>query len=309
MAALCNISAIFSGALLPVPLLQTFCLQAGIISCLQALSALFLQPALLSLDLQRRRTFHVDILCCLTSHPDNPLTLAGRPRAPIPGTGPASASGPDRPLAARCLRLLSPRVAVQRLLVPCLRRLPAKALVVTAAAATVGASGFGIAQLSYGLDFATVVPRDSQEHAFVEAHNSLLGVYNFQVRSWLRHLLVRETSLFSSSSPQVSTGEAFDYANGQRLLRRFFESLRRVPEVMGAEPGPPAAFWLDALRDWLLTIQAAYRADVRRGAIDTRTGNWSPNATRDGLTGLLLLVQTGRDQPLDLTRVSFRNSI
>ena len=77
---------------------------------------------------------------------------------------------------------------------------------------------------------------------------------------------------------------------------------------MGAEAGPPASFWLDALRDWLRLVQTAYRADVRRGAIDTRTGHWNANATRDGLTGLLLLIQTGRDQePVDLTRVSARN--
>lgn len=183
LCSLCNSTAIFSGALLPVPLMRTFCLQAGIVSCLQALSALLLQPALLSLDLQRRRAFRVDFLCCLSSRPENPLTLAGRP-SPLNAT---SAGNPPRPTACRrCLRFLSPRFAVRRLLVPCLRRIPAKALVVTVAAAAVGASGFGIAQLSYGLDFAAVVPRDSSEHDFVKAHHRFLGVYNFQVRKLFR---------------------------------------------------------------------------------------------------------------------------
>ncbi|VDN17798.1 unnamed protein product [Dibothriocephalus latus] len=56
--------------------------------------------------------------------------------------------------------------------------------------------------------------------------------------------------------------------------------------------------WLDAMADWLETVQAAFDRDRNLGHISS-TGFWTANASALGVLGLRLIVQTNHGLQLD----------
>ncbi|KAL0966060.1 hypothetical protein UPYG_G00290300 [Umbra pygmaea] len=62
-----NMTAFFMAALVPIPALRAFSLQAAIIVVFNFAMVLLIFPAILSLDLHRREDKRLDILCCLYS--------------------------------------------------------------------------------------------------------------------------------------------------------------------------------------------------------------------------------------------------
>lgn len=64
LTGLTNVAAFFAAAIIPIPALRTFCLQAGILLVFNLVAMLLVFPAMVSLDLRRRRSGRKDILCC-----------------------------------------------------------------------------------------------------------------------------------------------------------------------------------------------------------------------------------------------------
>lgn len=64
LTGLSNVSAFFAAAIIPIPALRTFCLQTGILLLFNLAAMLLIFPAMVSLDLRRRRSGRKDILCC-----------------------------------------------------------------------------------------------------------------------------------------------------------------------------------------------------------------------------------------------------
>lgn len=64
LTGISNVSAFFAAALIPIPALRVFCLQAGILLLFNLAAMLLVFPAMVSLDLRRRRSGRADILCC-----------------------------------------------------------------------------------------------------------------------------------------------------------------------------------------------------------------------------------------------------
>uniref|UniRef100_A0A671XPJ9 Patched 2 n=1 Tax=Sparus aurata TaxID=8175 RepID=A0A671XPJ9_SPAAU len=62
-----NMIAFFMAALVPIPALRAFSLQAAIVVVFNFVMVLLIFPAILSLDLHRREDKRLDILCCLYS--------------------------------------------------------------------------------------------------------------------------------------------------------------------------------------------------------------------------------------------------
>lgn len=71
LTGLCTVSAFFAAAIIPIPVLRTFCLQAGILLLFNLGAMLLIFPAMISLDLRRRRSGRRDILCCCLPAPIN----------------------------------------------------------------------------------------------------------------------------------------------------------------------------------------------------------------------------------------------
>lgn len=64
LTGLSNICAFFAAVAIPIPALKFFCLQSGILLSFNLITMLLVFPAMISLDLQRRRSGRADIFCC-----------------------------------------------------------------------------------------------------------------------------------------------------------------------------------------------------------------------------------------------------
>lgn len=64
LTALSNMFAFFAAAIIPIPALRVFSLQAAVLVFFNLGCTLLVFPAVVSLDLRRRRSGRVDILCC-----------------------------------------------------------------------------------------------------------------------------------------------------------------------------------------------------------------------------------------------------
>lgn len=64
LTGLTNVATFFAAAIIPIPALRTFCMQAAIVLLFNLAAMLLIFPAMVSLDLRRRRSGRRDILCC-----------------------------------------------------------------------------------------------------------------------------------------------------------------------------------------------------------------------------------------------------
>ncbi|XP_003761358.3 protein patched homolog 1 isoform X1 [Sarcophilus harrisii] len=67
LTSISNVTAFFMAALIPIPALRAFSLQAAIVVVFNFAMVLLIFPAILSMDLYRREDRRLDIFCCFTS--------------------------------------------------------------------------------------------------------------------------------------------------------------------------------------------------------------------------------------------------
>lgn len=65
LSSVSNACAFFAAAIIPIPALRAFSLQAGILVLFNLATLLMVFPAIMSLDMKRRVANRVDLLCCL----------------------------------------------------------------------------------------------------------------------------------------------------------------------------------------------------------------------------------------------------
>ncbi|KAF0297659.1 Protein patched [Amphibalanus amphitrite] len=316
LTSLCNVMAFLSAAILPIPALRHFSLQAGILVLFNVLSILFIFPAMLSLDLRRRRARAYDIVCCWSERPAGDAAAepssegaprraeppAARPGPPPPSvftitapplpvdagvkTAPPSLTAAPAPASARVVRCsaagrwLDLPWLVRRYYSVWLLRRPVRLLVLLASLAAAGLGVWGAAQLRDGLDLTDVVPRGSDEFAFLEAQRRYFGFFEMVA---------------------VTQGD-FEYPTNQELLHQYHQAFTRVPSVIKNDDGGLPDFWLALFRDWLIDLQSAFDRDWRLGLIDNE--RWHQNASEEGVLAYKLLVQTGRvDDPINKSQL------
>lgn len=70
LSSLSKVLAFVAAALIPIPALRIFSLQSAILSLFHLGTMLLVFPAVISLDLKRRRAGRADLLCCCLPAPD-----------------------------------------------------------------------------------------------------------------------------------------------------------------------------------------------------------------------------------------------
>lgn len=176
---------------------------------------------------------------------------------------------------------LSINYLVRIYFVPLLQRKPIKALVLVIFLSLLVVSILGCIKVNDGLDLTDIVPRDTNEHRFLDFQRKYFSFFYMYA---------------------VTKGN-FDYPNNQKLLYEYHQSFTRVGAIIKNDDGGLPQFWLSMFRDWLLTLQEAFDRDWAGGCI-TRE-RWYKNASDDGIHAYKLLVQTGRvDSPTDKGLVS-----
>ncbi|XP_063239039.1 protein patched [Bacillus rossius redtenbacheri] len=323
LSSLSNICAFFSAAIIPVPALRVFSLQAAVLMVFNLGATLLVFPALVSLDLWRRRSGRADLpCCCLPAAPGGgwPCLPPPPPVAPDPPRKLqtiARALPPDRQQTVTVLAPPAPASpqapecwvgSTRELLTgdpekggraPCqprdwsLSRLAARHYAPLLArprvkAACAGALALVLAASSWG---ATKV-RDGLELTDVVPQGTDQHAF-----------LAAQGRYFGFYDMRAVTTGDFEYPTNQRLLHEYHEGFMRVPSVVKNDDGGLPDFWLSMFRDWLTNLQRAFDRDWRRGSITQE--RWFANASDEGILAYKLLVQTGHvDNPVDKSLVA-----
>ncbi|XP_075216920.1 protein patched isoform X2 [Lycorma delicatula] len=321
LTSLSNMFAFFAAAIIPIPALRVFSLQAAILAFFNLAAMLLVFPALVSLDLRRRRSGRVDFLCCCLPGPGG-VSHWPCMEAPIPKkraqVGPEKlqaitrALPPDRQQTVTVLAPSSVQASTSWIgsnehlesgseniveeslcsitwtwsqlaesYAEFISRRPIKLMTLFLLIGVLLASIWGVTKVSDGLDLTDIVPQNTSEYSFLSAQSRYFGFYNMYA---------------------VTQGD-FEYPTNQRLLYEYHEAFMRVPNVIKNDNGGLPEFWLGLFRDWLIGLQKAFEHDWRRGSITQE--RWFSNASDEGILAYKLLVQTGHvDNPIDKSLVT-----
>ncbi|XP_049539908.1 LOW QUALITY PROTEIN: protein patched [Anopheles darlingi] len=291
-------AAFFAATLIPVPALRVFCLQGAILIVFNLASVMLVFPAMISLDLRRRRSGRSDVLCCclpalpgLTSdassrqryhYHQQPQQIQPQQQQQMPNVEaqrPEEDSLIDCP-SKSCFSFSISKFAHKHY-APFIAKSSVKVCAMLLLSSILGVSLFASMKLPDGLELTDLVPQNTNEHRFLSVQGKLFGFY----------------SMFA-----VTQGD-FEYPNNQKLLHEYHEAYVRVSHVIKNDNGGLPDFWLSLFRDWLSNLQKAFDRDYREGRITQE--RWFPNASNDAILAYKLLVQTGHvDNPIDKSLVT-----
>lgn len=278
-AAATTIGSFLAAVLIPVPALKVFCLQAAIVICFNLATALLVFPAMISLDLRRRQSGRADFFCCcLPPWKTKPAIQINNLHGC--NNNPSSAEQGLLTYSEKNCSTFSLSQFAYKFYAPLLITSTAKFFGMLLYACCIGFCLFHALKLQDGLDLFDIVPKNTNEHKFLNAQSDLFGFYN----------------MFA-----VTQGD-FEYPTNQKLLHEYHEAFVRVPHVIKNDNGGLPEFWLSMFRDWLVNLQSAFDRDRREGRITLE--RWYNNASTDAILAYKLLVQTGHvDNPIDKSLV------
>jgi patched 1 len=307
LGSLSKIGVFFAAAIIPIPALRTLSLQAAVLLLFHLISMMLVLPALISLDLRRRRAGQSDLLCCMEPVRSKPKPDLIRPTRPVrqaitralppdrhivttvlaPEASEGAWERADAPLKPSSLeegwpvpacvkKCSSLKKLVQNSYGPAITSPAVKTVVMMALIAVLVLSGLGVTRLRDGLELTELVPGETDEHSFLSAQNEYFGFY----------------------SMYAVTQGGFEYPSGQKMLYEYHKAFLRVNKVLRNDDGGLPPFWLSLFRDWLIDLQNAFERDWRENRITAE--RWFSNASDQGILAYKLLVQTGRvDHPID----------
>jgi len=323
LTAACNIAAFLAAAVIPIPALRAFALQAAILIAFNLLSMLLIYPAFMAIDLRRVASKKLDILCCYSGgqkaeNEANNVTIvegksAARGSTASLDSGRSSRHLVDEAAAAAHSRSTStPPPAYSTVMGGAEADEQDQSSDEQVSSATPKYTLSWFAQKHY----APFIAKAPVKVLVVLACISLTGagLWGFvKVKDGLdlAEVVPRNTSVHDFLSAQkkyfgfyhmhaVTQGN-FEYPQNQALIYDYQNAFVRVPKVIKNDDGGLPEFWLSLFRNWLVKLQSAFDDDFADGLI--WEGGWDDeNASVDGIFAYKLLVQTGHvDYPVDET--------
>uniref|UniRef100_A0A671LH12 Protein patched homolog 1-like n=1 Tax=Sinocyclocheilus anshuiensis TaxID=1608454 RepID=A0A671LH12_9TELE len=336
MTSISNVTAFFMAALIPIPALRAFSLQAAVVVVFNFAMVLLIFPAILSMDLYRREDRRFDIFCCFVSRCSPPPSYSShsfaqhtqitmqstvqlrteydprtqayyttaephshisvQPYAPNPNPNHNNNNNNNRNNSSSAG---STRDLLSQFGESSLRCLEPPCSRWTFAS---------FAEKHY----APFLLQPTTKAVVIFLFLALLGVSLYgttRVRDGLEltDIVPRETGeydfiraqfrYFSFYNMYVVTQKA-DYAQIQPQLYELHQHFGTVKYVLWEENGQLPHMWLHYFRDWLQGLQEAFDKDWQAGTITQ--GNYR-NGSDDGVLAYKLLVQTGRrDKPVNM---------
>uniref|UniRef100_A0A673YP45 Patched 2 n=1 Tax=Salmo trutta TaxID=8032 RepID=A0A673YP45_SALTR len=327
-----NMIAFFMAALVPIPALRAFSLQAAIIVVFNFAMVLLIFPAILSLDLHRREDKRLDILCCFYS-PCSSRVIQIQPQefsditttvqaftqcdaagqhivTILPPTSQISTSPPSVVVASS--PLFSPSSSTRDLLAQMDESKEARECVPL--------PFFRWNLSSFARDkYAPLLLKPESKVVVVVLFVALLGLSLYGTTMvhdglYLTDIVPRDTKeydfinaqfkYFSFYNMYLVTMDGFDYARSQRLLIQLHNSFISVKYVVKDSDQQLPRMWLHYFQDWLRGLQAAFDADWESGRI---TWDNYRNGTEDGVLAYKLLIQTGsKKDPFNYNQLTSR---
>ncbi|XP_063512715.1 protein patched homolog 2 isoform X1 [Pongo pygmaeus] len=331
-----NVAAFLMAALVPIPALRAFSLQAAIVVGCTFVAVMLVFPAILSLDLRRRHCQRLDVLCCFSS-PCSARVIQILPQELGDGTVPVGVAH----LTATVQAFTHCEASSQHVVTI----LPPQAHLVPPPSDPLGSELFSPGGSTRDLlgqegetrqkaackslpcarwnlahfaryQFAPLLLQSHAKAIVLVLFGALLGLSLYGAtlvqdglaltdvvpRGTKEHaFLSAQLRYFSLYEVALVTQGGFDYAHSQRAL---FDLHQRFSSLKAVLP-PPATqaprTWLHYYRNWLQGIQAAFDQDWASGRI---TRHSYRNGSEDGALAYKLLIQTGDAQePLDFSQV------
>uniref|UniRef100_A0A8C0AUN5 Patched 2 n=1 Tax=Buteo japonicus TaxID=224669 RepID=A0A8C0AUN5_9AVES len=290
LTSVSNMIAFFMAALVPIPALRAFSLQAAVVVVFNFAMVLFVFPAILSLDLHRREKRRLDILCCFYS-PCSSRVIQIQPQEladandnhachPSPYGHPGVATSTQITTTVQVLREVG---GWQGTLPDPL--LSSQAVVVVLFLALLGLSLYGTTMVHDGLYLTDIVPRDTKAHAFISAQFKYFSFYNMFI---------------------VTKG-GFHYPGAQAALLSLHQAFSTVKYVVREGNRDLPKMWLHYFQDWLRGLQATFDRDWQAGRI---THDSYRNGSEDGALAYKLLIQTGnKKEPFNFNQLTTRRLV
>lgn len=270
--AFTTILAFFAAAMIPIPALKVFCIQSAIVMCFNLAASMLVFPAMISLDLRRRKSGRTDVFCCFLPPWKRPQNMANGNNNYMHG----SERGLIAKYAEKSASCFSLSTFAYQHYASFVMQSSVKFFGTLTFMGLMGFALFNVPKLRDGLDLYDLVPKNTLEHKFLRVQSGMFSFY----------------SMFA-----VTQGD-FEYPTNQKLLYEYHDAFVRVPQVIKNDNGGLPDFWLSLFRDWLDNLQNAFDREFREGKITQET--WTKNASTNAILGYKLLVQTGHvDNPID----------
>lgn len=266
MTSINNILSFLTGTILPIPALRSFCAQSSILLTFNLIAILTLYPAIISLDLRRRKRSRRDMCCwsiAKNSFPQEDSYTIGinvKPHLQEKAVGetlPAyhnlysrndredDIEGDVKPWTLHAF--------LRHYYVPFLKRGSTKTLILLICACMFFAGLFGIHRASYGLELSDVLPEHTAPAAFLRARDRYFSFY----------------PMFA-----VLKGPNIDYARDQHRIDNYRLSIAQSKFIVKVENGEPSEkYWLGLMRSWLSRLQLKLDNAVAQGKFDLVTGD------------------------------------
>uniref|UniRef100_A0A8C4DUF8 SSD domain-containing protein n=1 Tax=Dicentrarchus labrax TaxID=13489 RepID=A0A8C4DUF8_DICLA len=323
-----NMIAFFMAALVPIPALRAFSLQAAIVVVFNFAMVLLIFPAILSLDLHRREDKRLDILCCLYSPcSDRVIHLSPHELSDAgeqPHT-PTTATAHTHQYTAGSTITTSTQITTT-LFTP--TSSSTRDLLAQVEDSKSGKKCVPLPFLHWNLSsfarekYAPLLLKPKSKAIVVVLFLGLLGLSLYGTTMvhdglYLTDIVPRDTKeydfidaqfkYFSFYNMYLVTMDGFDYARSQRLLIQLHNAFNSVKYVVRDSDNKLPRMWLHYFQDWLRGLQSAFDADWQAGRI---TSDSYRNGTEDGALAYKLLIQTGsKKEPFNYSQLTSRRLV
>uniref|UniRef100_A0A8C4DX70 SSD domain-containing protein n=1 Tax=Dicentrarchus labrax TaxID=13489 RepID=A0A8C4DX70_DICLA len=325
-----NMIAFFMAALVPIPALRAFSLQAAIVVVFNFAMVLLIFPAILSLDLHRREDKRLDILCCLYSPcSDRVIHLSPHELSDAgeqPHTPTTATAHTHQYTAGSTITTSTQITTTVQLFTP--TSSSTRDLLAQVEDSKSGKKCVPLPFLHWNLSsfarekYAPLLLKPKSKAIVVVLFLGLLGLSLYGTTMvhdglYLTDIVPRDTKeydfidaqfkYFSFYNMYLVTMDGFDYARSQRLLIQLHNAFNSVKYVVRDSDNKLPRMWLHYFQDWLRGLQSAFDADWQAGRI---TSDSYRNGTEDGALAYKLLIQTGsKKEPFNYSQLTSRRLV
>uniref|UniRef100_A0A5S6QE31 SSD domain-containing protein n=1 Tax=Trichuris muris TaxID=70415 RepID=A0A5S6QE31_TRIMR len=296
LTSLNNILAFVVGAVVPVPALRDFCLQVALVLMFNAITILTIYPALMSIDLIRRKRRLVDVFCCFKAPPKvipDPKATRISPKPVSLASEKASSGSVSDKIAVLGLSAENSHLVtmpgchssyfttehfLRKCYLPFLDFTAVRFLIATVGVALLAVGIYGVTNLELGLELTDLLPKSTPAYDFVAAREAYFSFFPFSA---------------------ILKGP-MDIPNKQRLIHEYRDRLAKMEYTVKQMGEISEKYWLSMMADWLVSLQVKFDADWTNGYIN-RTGAVDSLVSQDAKLAYKLICNKGDE--LDCSRV------
>ncbi|VDM98153.1 unnamed protein product [Thelazia callipaeda] len=264
-----NVISFMAGTLLPIPALKSFCSQTAILLAFNMLAIMVIYPAIIAIDLRRRKAGRRDMGCCCIRRSSlskkvgveslelkmgkqvaEGLTISGHIYPGPPHT-------PTLNNEDENYKWYTFNGFLQCYYVPFLSRPLTKLMVIVIWASMFLFGCVGLYQSTLGLELSDVLPEGTAPAAFLKAREQYFSFYPMFI---------------------ILKGNGINFAKQQEQIEQFRLDIAKSSYVIKVKGHASEEYWLSLMRTWLTSIQKHLDDAIKKGKINAVTGEIVPNA-------------------------------